>query len=60
MSHPPDDSDIERSYELERQLDRDHEREPSRTRVRRHRRQFRYWVGISFPPTQTTHTNEVA
>ncbi len=48
MNYDPHEYDLERSYELEGQLDRDVEREPDRTRVTPPTRQFRYWPGISF------------
>jgi hypothetical protein len=51
MNHYPDDYDLERSHELERQLDRNEEREPHSARLARpRRRQFRYWAGASFRP----------
>lgn len=48
MNRQPDDYDLERSYELERQLDRDFEREPYR--ARRPRKRPRYFSAFMFRP----------
>ena len=51
MSYYPDDDDLERSHELEAQLDRDAEKEPRAwTSARPRRKQFRYWSGAMFRP----------
>lgn len=47
------DRDLDRSYELQGQLDRDFEREPNRTLVPRPRkRQFRCRAGMWIPPAE--------
>ena len=59
-NYRPDDSDLERSYELERKLDRNEEREPSIYRVRKPRRRLRYFAGLMFRPAQPFAENDCA
>ena len=53
-SYQPDEYDLERSHELERQLNRDEEREPRwmHRPPRRTIRQPRYFSGLMFRPVR--------
>ncbi|CAN5198867.1 hypothetical protein BH11MYX1_BH11MYX1_56510 [soil metagenome] len=58
MNHYPDEYDLERSYELERRLDRDHE--PYRRQPQRRRSTPRYFAGLVFRPiTVSNDVNDI-